>query len=151
VTDNFKIMIVYDLVCVLGHRFEGWFPGAEAFASQKEKGLISCPVCGDSSNIERLPSAPHINTKTGDKASATSGLPEKPLRPAEVLKATLSWILDQYENVGKRFPEEARRIHYGEAPPRNIRGTAQREEAEALAEEGIPVVQIPIPSLEDLH
>jgi hypothetical protein len=156
VLDNFKIMIVYDLVCVLGHRFEGWFPSAKAFVSQKEKGLVSCPVCGDSSDIERLPSSPYINTKTADKetadkAGAASGLPEKPLRPAEVLGAALSRILDQYEDVGKRFPEEARRIHYGEAPPRNIRGSARREEAEALAEEGIPVVQIPIPSPGDLH
>ncbi|WP_333839264.1 DUF1178 family protein [Pelomicrobium sp.] len=143
-------MIVYDLVCVLGHRFEGWFPGAEAFAVQKEKGLVSCPVCGDS-NVERLPSRPHINTKSGDKAAPASGFAEKPQHPAEVLRAVLNRILNQYEDVGKQFPEEARRIYYGEAPPRNIRGTARREEAEALAEEGIPVVQLPIPNPGDLH
>lgn len=144
-------MIVYDLVCVLGHRFEGWFPDAAAFASQREKGLISCPVCGDSSNIERLPSTPHINTRSSGKANAASAIGEKSLQPAEVFRAALRRILEQYEDVGSRFAEEARRIHYGEAPARNIRGTAQREEAEALVEEGIPVVQIPIPNPGELH
>lgn len=144
------MMIVYDLVCALEHRFEGWFPSAEEFASQKARGLLTCPVCGDG-HIERLPSAPHVSSDVGDRTASHPQTSEARSQRGPTPAQVLAWLLRNCEDVGDRFPEEARRIYYGEAPERSIRGTANREEAEALVEEGIPVVQLPIPNPSDWH
>ena len=141
-------MIVYDLACSRGHRFEGWFASGEEFARQREAKLVRCPVC-DEATVERLPSArvnaskaaPPVEPSPKADApapgpNAVSGL------PAEII-AKLREIVQSTENVGRRFPEEARKIHYEEAPARAIRGQASAEEADALRDEGIDFASLP--------
>ena len=139
-------MKVLSLRCAHDHRFEGWFASEDDFASQGERGLVTCPLCDDKA-ITRLPSAPRLNVSTqrGDAA--------KPPAAAEIARARVQgqWlramreVLNSTEDVGDRFPEEARRIHYGETKERGIRGVASAEDAVALRDEGIEVVAMAVP------
>jgi hypothetical protein len=139
-------MKVLNLRCAHDHRFEGWFASDADFLSQGERGLVACPLCDDKA-IERLPSAPRLNVSTqrGD-AGAPPGAAEIAHARAQGrwLRAVRD-VLNRTEDVGDRFPEEARRIHYGEAEERGIRGRASAEDADALREEGIEVVAVAMP------
>lgn len=140
-------MIVFELVCADRHRFEGWFASAEDFEGQKARGLLSCPVCCDSS-IEKLLTA-KIGRHEGEpvqgiQAPATAAQPRN-------LQEMIDVILLNTENVGRDFPSEARRIHRKEARARSIRGVATREETRDLLEEGVAVMPLPIPPREDWH
>ena len=138
-------MKVLNLRCALDHRFEGWFASDDDYVSQGERGLVACPLCDDKT-ISRLPSAPRLNVST-QRGEASP----PPAAEIAVARAQGRWLravreaIDNTEDVGDRFPEEARRIHYGEAQERGIRGRATREDAEALREEGIEVVAVPVP------
>ncbi|MDN7970016.1 DUF1178 family protein [Burkholderia multivorans] len=133
-------MKVLDLQCPHGHRFEGWFASADEFESQLSRKLVECPVCG-TTEVSRMPSAPRLNL-----SGATQAQPVDPRAlQAQVMRA-LREVLAKTENVGERFAEEARRIHYNEAPARSIRGVATPEDAQALVEEGIDVMPLPIPA-----
>jgi hypothetical protein len=134
-------MKVLDLQCPHGHRFEGWFASAEDFESQLSRKLVECPICG-ATEVSRLPSAPRLNLSGATAAPAPGGAGEM---QAQVMRA-LREVLEKTENVGDRFAEEARRIHYNEAPARNIRGVTTAEDAKALVEEGIEVMPLPIPA-----
>lgn len=137
-------MKVLNLRCVHDHHFEGWFASGEEFESQNGRGLVECPVCGDRA-ITRLPSAPRLNVSGLRQETA----PAEPGKPAQAawLKA-LRHMVESTEDVGERFPEEARRIHYGEVAERGIRGRATREDAQALRDEGIEVMALPsLPAL----
>jgi hypothetical protein len=140
-------MKVLNLRCRLDHRFEGWFAGDEDFESQHERRLVACPLC-DSNDISRLPTAPRLNVSGLREAlPAPSGKAADP--QVEVQKLWMQAVrhaLAHTEDVGDRFPEEARRIHYGESPERGIRGKATRDEADALRDEGIEVVALAIPA-----
>jgi hypothetical protein len=142
-------MKVLNLCCAHNHRFEGWFGSDADFASQSERGLVACPICDDKT-ITRLPSAPRLNvtTQRGEAAAPVSAPAPAPSDAAQnqarVLNAVLE-LIAKTEDVGDRFPEEARRIHYGEAEERGIRGRASREDAEALRDEGIEVVTLGLP------
>lgn len=146
-------MKVFDLVCELDHRFEGWFASEQAFDEQGARNLIECPMCG-SRKVTRTPSAPRLNLSsqaerrpvdTAQRADAMT--PEQ--RQVQALWMKLArHVLDHTEDVGERFAEEARRIHYDEAPSRGIRGKATAEEAQALADEGIEVMNLPLPNLD---
>jgi hypothetical protein len=146
-------MIVLNLCCSSHHRFEGWFASNDAFRQQAEQGLLNCPLCGDH-EVTRLPSSPRIR-RTATRASETGDAPRAaPVSIGEAagsILALMRQILDASEDVGERFPEEARRIHYEEAPSRTIRGLATREETDELEEEGIMVVALPIPPTRDMH
>ena len=137
-------MKVLNLRCENDHRFEGWFASEEDFVAQGERGLVQCPVCADG-KVTRLPSAPRLNVSNlRDSApvavpDARHALQTKWLRAVHHMLATT-------EDVGERFPEEARRIHYGETEERGIRGQASPEAADALREEGIDVVAVPVPA-----
>lgn len=134
-------MKVLDLRCSHHHAFEGWFASDDEFLTQLERSQIECPLCGDKV-IERMPSAPRLSLSgQADERSPVV----KPTDAQGLLLHALRRVLSNTEDVGERFPEEARRIHYGEAEERGIRGRASRQEAEALAEEGIEVVPLPIP------
>jgi hypothetical protein len=147
-------MKVFNLCCAHEHSFEGWFASTEAFSSQLERGLVECPLCGDRT-IRRLPTAPRLNLSArhapeGEAAVRGADAPAAAAAPTpEQLQAL--WlrlarqIRDHTEDVGKRFAEEARRIHYREAPERGIRGVTTPEEATSLAEEGIEVFSFPMP------
>ena len=139
-------MIVYDLHCDTGHQFEGWFTHAEDYTQQKSKGLLSCPVC-ESIEVERLPTASHIRTQPaivpGDgPAASVSGQQQK------VLRALQRYVTENFADVGTAFPEEARKIHYGETEARNIRGVTTQDEFKALREEGVEVHSLPARSLD---
>ena len=135
-------MIVYDLLCENAHRFEGWFASAEAFAHQHDGGQLSCPMCGSSSVRKQL-SAPYVQTRGGE-APQPAALADPQLM--ETLRRKLVEVILQHtEDVGERFPDEARAIHRQEAPERAIRGAASAAETKALREEGIDVFALPAP------
>jgi len=136
-------MKVIDLRCVQGHRFEGWFASDDDLAAQRERGLLACPMCGDA-DVQRLPSAPRLNLSSSRPAVTTLALPAPDDPQAKWLRA-MRKVMANTEDVGERFPEEARRIHYGEVPARGIRGQASASEAKSMADEGIEVMALPIP------
>jgi hypothetical protein len=142
-------MKVLNLQCGQGHAFEGWFASEEDLQSQREAGLLDCPLCA-SKDIVRLPSAPRLNLSGARAPEAASRAREEPASPERHMVEAL-WmkavrhVLHNTEDVGERFSEEARRIHYGEASERGIRGKATAEQAQALNEEGIDVFSLPVP------
>ena len=151
-------MIVFDLHCKDGHRFEGWFGSSKEFASQKKRGLLSCPTCGETS-VERGLSAPRLNMGAQEpkqQAPVQKKTPEMEGKDAfavaQILYSRmLDEILTKSEDVGSRFPEEARKIYYQESPGRAIRGQATQEEHDALVDEGIPVARFPVPPSDRLN
>jgi hypothetical protein len=140
-------MKVIDLRCQSGHRFEGWFASDDDFLDQNGRGLIECPMCADKV-VVRLPSAPRLNLSGAREPAVAAALPAA--EPSAEMQArwmqVVRHVLDNTENVGERFADEARRIHYGEVSQRGIRGQATPEQREALQEEGIDVVPLPIPA-----
>jgi hypothetical protein len=137
-------MKVLNLRCGNDHRFEGWFASEADFQSQEDRGLVQCPVCVDS-NVSRLPSAPHLNVSKARDATAVA-LPDLQTRLQSQWLRAMRHMVATTEDVGERFPEEARRIHYGEVEERGIRGQATPEAADALREEGIDVVAVALPA-----
>ena len=144
-------MIVFDLLCGDGHRFEGWFGSAEDFASQRDRSLLSCPTCG-SGQISRVPSATRANLgapqpKAPAQPAKTPEMEGKdPFAIAQMLYSRmLDELLTKSEDVGKEFPAEARKIFYNESPARAIRGQATSAEHDELVDEGIPVARLPVP------
>jgi hypothetical protein len=136
-------MKVLNLRCADDHGFEGWFASEEDFVAQSAGGSVACPLCG-SKTIERLPSAPRIQLSrhAAPAPAAPAGMPMT--LQSQWLRA-VRHVLESTEDVGERFAEEARRIHYGEVEERGIRGRASREDAEALREEGIEVMALAVP------
>lgn len=163
-------MKVLDLQCPLGHRFEGWFGSDGDFESQLSRKLIGCPICS-ATEVSRMPSAPRLNlsgatrtrqggaqareaegaqrAQTGEghhQESGTQGGATGAQRAREFEAMALRMlreVVGKAENVGDRFAEEARRIHYNEAPARSIRGVTTPEDARALVDEGIEVMALP--------
>lgn len=145
-------MKVLDLRCGAGHAFEGWFASEDDYGSQRERGLLDCPVCGNA-DVSRLPSAPRLNL-SGARAPVPERAPVEAAPPASLsvhgdavrgLAEAVAELMKNTEDVGTRFAEEARRIHYGERDPTAIRGQATPAEREALADEGIEVFTLPVP------
>ena len=157
-------MKVLDLQCLQGHAFEGWFASEDDFQQQLSSGFLSCPMCGDA-QVAKLPSAPRLNLSGASQApvssarssgeapqgQATSSTPNDAVAslPPQALQA--AWlhmvrrVIANTEDVGQRFAEEARRMHYGEAQERGIRGQATPEQTEELLDEGIAVMPLPLP------
>ena len=165
-------MKVLNLRCSFGHHFEGWFASQDDYQSQLDRAVLECPMCGDKS-VQRLPSAPHVVTSssralapardsaTSARGAAASGMPTVPaalpapptppsgVDPAAFQSAMLRavhHIITHTDDVGPRFAEEARRMHYGETDERPIRGQATSDEAKALHDEGIDVMSFPTPA-----
>jgi len=143
-------MIVYDLGCAHGHRFEGWFASADDFAHQNGAKLVHCPICDDS-HVAVVPMVKvRVSRHGAAVADAPAEAPETEMNGPDVaaglspeIVRKLREIVRNTENVGRRFPEEARRIHYEETPPRPIRGQASPEEADSLRDEGIDFASLP--------
>ena len=153
-------MKVLDLQCQHGHAFEGWFGSEGDFQTQLSSGLVECPLCGDH-QVAKLLSAPRLNLSTSLRESelATSentavepAAPAPDPNSATMAQMNQAWmkvvqhVMQNTEDVGSGFAEEARKIHYGEKPERNIRGQVTATESQALHEEGIAVVSLPIPA-----
>jgi hypothetical protein len=144
-------MKVLDLQCAQGHGFEGWFGSEEDYQSQQARALVQCPLCGDA-NISKMLSAPRLNlsracspesSDQGEKALAVAGPQD-----ADMAKRWMEigrHLMANTTDVGQRFAEEARKIHYGEAPERGIRGQTSAREARELMEEGIGVLPFAVP------
>lgn len=130
-------MKVYNLACEHDHRFEGWFSSEEDFSAQVGKGLIECLVC-ESRAIVRMPSAPRLNLSGAQKSE-----PDLSAQVQAHLMNVMRTVIANSEDVGECFAEEARRIHYNEAPERTIRGVATVDECKALVEEGIDITPLP--------
>ena len=144
-------MIVYDLECENSHRFEGWFGSGDDYEKQLAGKLLTCPMC-NSGNVVRRPSASHVNSGAVEKPQrekhkpVSAGIPQQYANVSpEIVAKVIEHIVKNTEDVGNRFPEEARRIHYNEAPERRIRGTASARDVESLRDEGIDVVSLPLP------
>jgi hypothetical protein len=152
-------MIHYNLRCKKGHAFESWFQSSVAYESQEKRKLVSCPVCG-STNVERAIMAPQVVGKKGRERAAAEASPapvstevaapaptsllmsqERELRAK--LKELRDHIVSNADNVGESFPNEARKMHYGDIEHRPIYGEASPDEAKALVEEGVEVMPLP--------
>ncbi len=152
-----KAMIKYALACEQAHEFESWFPSSDAFETQRKRGFVTCPVC-DSPKVEKQIMAPALARRDRDPAPPVAAAPEA--APAEaqpvailsereqqlraMLKALREHVAKTAENVGGRFADEARKMHYGETEHRSIYGEAKLEDAQALWEEGIEIHPLPI-------
>ena len=133
-------MIIYDLNCEKGHKFEGWFKDRNAFENQKSQSLISCPVCG-SSDVKMVPSAMSImarDTKTTNKENV-----EKLSMP-KAIKLFHEYINKNFDDVGNKFADVALKMHHGEEEKRNIKGTTTESEEDILREEGVQFLKIPV-------
>ncbi len=137
-------MKVLDLQCSAHHQFEGWFASEDDFQGQLGRGLVECPMCGDKAVTKKL-SAPRLNLR----AQQPQATREVMTAPDATLQAAwlkmVRHVMANTEDVGERFAEEARKIHYGESEERGIRGQATPQQTEALLEEGISVLPLPIP------
>jgi hypothetical protein len=131
-------MITYDLTCIDGHRFEAWFKDYQSFTRQRQSGQVECPACGSTEvEIAFTGCAVHTGRRSAE-----------PLPPRDsIIQRLASYLERNFEDVGERFADEARQIHHGESKQRNIRGTATPGEEEALRDEGIGFVKIPLPKL----
>jgi hypothetical protein len=168
-------MKVLDLQCAQGHSFEGWFGSQDDYDSQRARGLVTCPMCNDSDITKKLSAprlnlghgiAPALAVAPRDAVPGSAQLPAKlpapeaispvPSSDLALSSETLSQmqaammkvvrhVIANTEDVGSQFAEEARKIHYGEREERSIRGQATREETEALIDEGIDVMPLPVP------
>jgi hypothetical protein len=148
-------MIRYALACTHAHEFEAWFGSSEAFDDQQARGLLECPLCG-AREVAKQIMAPAVSLKSGgtypdaaslaqapDQAVVTLG--EEAARLRAMIREMHDHVAANTEDVGSRFADEARKIHYGEREERNIRGQATREETEALIDEGIEVMALSVP------
>jgi hypothetical protein len=132
-------VIVLNLLCLAGHRFDGWFASVDAFEQQAGQHLVNCPHC-NSTEVQRLPSIPHVaRSKSLMPVTESKVLSDDVDRLLEGLQR----MVDSSEDVGDLFADEARRIHYNEAPVRNIKGQASEDDVVRLLEEGIQVLPIP--------
>jgi hypothetical protein len=153
-------MIRYSLRCERGHAFESWFQSSAAYESQEKRKLVSCPSCG-SIKVERGIMAPQIVSKKGREVAVPE--PAASAAPAEMtmtestpllmsqerelrakLKELRDHIVKNADNVGERFPNEARKMHYGDIEHRPIYGEASPDEARALIDEGVEVSPLPV-------
>jgi hypothetical protein len=141
-------MIKYALGCAEGHAFESWFPDSAAYEKQRKRGFIACPECG-STEVDKAIMAPAV--VGGERAAGESAseivVDDRRRRAREAMLRMRREIEANTEDVGAKFPQEARAIHLGEAPERAIRGRASLEEARSLVEDGVSV--LPLPMLED--
>jgi len=143
-------MIKYALACEQAHEFESWFPSSEAYAEQRQRGFVTCPVC-NSPKVDKQIMAPRVARTDRERVPAVPAAPqpmailsEKERELRAMLRAMREHVTKNAEDVGERFPDEARKMHYGEVEHRSIYGEASPAEARALIEEGIEVHPLPL-------
>ena len=148
-------MVIFDLICSQGHRFEGWFENLQELEVQLEQRLISCPACEDS-DVQRLPSTFGIVKKSSspETPQPKPTLPKikdgSKVSPGEVLEVLDKWrklsekVEKEFDDVGSHFSEEALKIHYGSTKKRNIRGQSTEDQEKMLREEGVTFFKLPM-------
>jgi len=141
-------MIKYALGCAEGHAFESWFPDSAAYEKQRKRGFVACPECG-STEVDKAIMAPAVvgGDRTGSESGHEIVVDDRRRQRRELMLRVRREIEANTEDVGAKFPQEARAIHLGDAPERAIRGRASLEEARSLVEDGVGV--LPLPMLED--
>ncbi len=137
-------MKVLNLQCQHGHGFEGWFESVAAYEDQDARGMLSCPMCGDQ-HVMRVPSAPRLNLSHAKRDESDPRSVEQ--RVQSIWKQAVEHVMANTEDVGEQFAEEARRIHYGQAEERGIRGQLTSDDAQALKDEEIEVFTLPKPTV----
>ena len=147
--DHSRSMILYALACINGHRFESWFGGSAAYDDQARRGLIDCPHCG-SAQVAKTIMAPAVVSRgaaiaaVSDAPVPASLLDDRGQAARGLLKAVRERVLSEGEDVGGRFPDQARKMHDGDIPHRPIHGQATPAEARALIEDGVAILPLPM-------
>ena len=136
-------MIAYDLQCVNGHSFEGWFEDRKAYETQKKKALIACPVCS-STSIARVPSTFSIKSSGPHKQ-----ISDQQADLGEISHKIFEFVEKNFDDVGADFAKEALKMHYGVTEARNIRGVSTKAEEKTLKEEGVQFFKVPMPEVPD--
>jgi hypothetical protein len=134
------ILIIYDLKCGDGHKFEGWFHDRGTFEEQKARAFIACPVCGKT-DASVMPSSVAV---MGRECHSSHEKKEVDVSPMKALREFQEYIQKNFDDVGDKFTEVALRIHHGEEDKRNIKGTTTQSEEETLREEGVQFIKIPL-------
>jgi hypothetical protein len=144
-------MIVFDLLCPNDHEFESWFQDSAAFEKLAKAGHVACPICGDTKISKSLmaPAVSGTKKKSNEKMAISAKAAQQMGQYMEAVKEMREQVEKNCDYVGEKFPEEARKMHYGEAETRNIYGEATDSEADALKEEGVEVQRIPWTPSED--
>lgn len=137
-------MIIFDLQCENGHKFDGWFNDRQAFLDQNSQKMVACPIC-NSVSIEIIPSTITI---MGKDSRNSGNLEAREKFQMKTLQALHRYIDKNFEDVGDQFAEVALKIHYGEEEKRNIKGTTTPQEDENLREEGVQFIKIPVPKMD---
>jgi hypothetical protein len=133
-------MIRFSLICEADHEFEAWFASSADFEDQSSRKLVTCPACG-SHNVSKALMAPNLSTaRARDKIAVAAGQQAEIMRKMQELSREMR---ANAENVGEKFAEEARRIHFGEIDPRGIYGKASRDEVSSLLEDGVSIMPLP--------
>ena len=133
-------VIIYDLKCKNGHKFEGWFKDRSVFEQQAAQKLISCPVCGNTDAV-MVPTSPAI---VGREARSATKKQTAEISPLKALQEFQEYVHKNFDDVGEKFSDIALRIHRGEEDRRNIKGTTTQSEEETLREEGVPFIKLPL-------
>jgi hypothetical protein len=133
-------LIAYNLNCAKGHEFEAWFSSSSAYDEQETGNKLVCPIC-NSRKVTKAIMAPALSSKVGKQKSTPS--PDEMRKMRQFVTGLRKYVEENAENVGTKFPEEARKIHYGETEERPIYGHATLDEAADLVEEGIDVAALP--------
>ena len=141
-------MIKYSLTCKQQHTFEGWFSNSKDFDDQKQRGLVTCPFC-DTPSIEKSLMAPAVSTRKSNVRNETGSATNAPITKEYTdamnkIREIRDQVQANSENVGNKFPEEARKIHYGEAEKRGIYGEASPDDVKELVDEGVEIVPLPV-------
>ena len=135
-------MIKFGLVCDADHDFDAWFSSSDDFEKQRKRGLVTCPMC-NSPKVQKSLMAPSVSTTRKKENMAVAQVSEVHKAALTEMRKIRDHIVDNSENVGDKFPDEARKIHYGEADERSIYGEASRDDVHSLLEEGIGIAPLP--------
>ncbi len=130
-------MIRYALKCSQSHSFEMWFADSATYDTLADQKLVSCPDCG-STEVKKDIMAPGISSAKGQEAQSLS-----PRAMAEAIRKVRAHVMSETTDMGRKFPDEARRMHEGDVEPRPIRGEATPDEVKSLVEDGIPILPVP--------
>lgn len=135
-------MIKFSLSCEKDHSFDGWFSSSEDYEKQLKRGLVTCPQC-HSPKVGKTLMAPSVSTSRKKESMAVTSINEAQRAVLAEMKQLRDKVVENSEDVGKQFPEEARKIHYGETDARAIYGEATRDDVESLLDEGVEIVPLP--------
>ncbi|MEM8751201.1 MAG: DUF1178 family protein [Pseudomonadota bacterium] len=136
-------MIRFSLQCDSEHSFDGWFASSDAFETQRKRGLVACPEC-NSTKVEKALMAPSVSTGRSKEKQQVAVVDAQRQAVLAEMRRLRDHITENAENVGEKFPDEARKMHYGETEERGIYGAASLHDVEELLDEGIEIAPLPV-------